>query len=284
MADKPSWLRRFTKEFINGLKKLGNRISKLFDKVIYNQKAAFVVSGLFAVIFCVSISYDDLRYSLFNKDSTTLTLPNVPVEAIYDENSYEVSGLPAVAEMVVEGDQADLQLVRTQNSASIQANLTNLAEGTNTVTLVATGLPNGVTASINPATADINIEKKLSKTFFISPELLIGDNQTEGQFEKPVLASRSVTIKATSEQLNSIRSVKAIIDTAGRDSDFTTEASLVAYDSNGRQVNVEMNPSTVEATVKVKTPDTNADSQNAGSGQNSGNGQNSSAEQAGSGQ
>lgn len=34
-------------------------------------------------------------------------------------------------------------------------------------------------------------------------------------------------------------------------------APLVAYDSNGDKVNVEINPTTVEVAVKVKTTNTN---------------------------
>lgn len=254
MDNRNSWISRFSHDCLNLLKSVGNRISKLFDKVIYNRRASLIVSGVFAVIFCVSISYDELRLSLFSQDKTTLSLSAVPVEATYDESVYEISGLPGTANMEVEGDPADLQLVRTQNSASVQADLSSMQEGSNTVVLKAAGLPAGVSATVDPESVEINVQKKYSRNFFVTPELIVGDNQTEDQFETPELTVRSVSIKATKDKLNSIRSVKAIVDTAGHDTDFTANAILVAYDSNGRQVNVSMNPASITASVRVKNP------------------------------
>lgn len=257
MKNKNSWSSNFVHDCVRILKNLGNRVSKLFDKVIYNQKASLIVSGIFAVIFCVSISFDELRLSLFSQDKTTLLLNSVPVEATYDESNYEITGLPSSANMEVEGDPADLQLVRTQNSASIQVDLANMQEGSNSVTLKASGLPSGVTAVVEPDHAEITVLKKYSRNFFVSPELIVGDNQKEDQFETPELSVKSVSIKATKDKLNSIRTVKAIIDTAGHDTDFTANAVLVAYDSNGRQVNVTMNPASVTANVRVKPDQAN---------------------------
>ncbi|OLU36184.1 CdaR family protein [Ileibacterium valens] len=251
-TNKDSWFSDLGHDFLQIAKSLGNRVSKLFDKVIYNQRASLIVSGVFALIFCVSLSFDELRLTLFSQDKTTLLLNSVPVEATYDESTYEITGLPTTANMEVEGDPADLQLVRTQNSASVQADLTNVQEGSNSVVLKASGLPSGVSAVVDPESAEINVLKKYSRTFFVTPELIVGDNQTESQFETPQLSAKSVSIKATKDKLNSIRSVKAIVDTAGHDSDFSANAILVAYDSNGRQVNVTINPPTINASVKVK--------------------------------
>lgn len=255
MDKKSSRWSRFCHDAATLVKTLGSRISKLFDKVIYNRKASLIVSGVFAVIFCVSISFDELRFALFSSDISTLSLPNVPVEATYDAANYEVTGLPGTAELVVEGDAADLQLVRAQNSASIQVDLSGLQEGSNSVVLQASGLPNGVSATVNPDHVEVDIQKKMSKTFFITPELLVGENQNEDDFETPELSAKNVTIKATRNTLNSIRVVRAIVDTAGQDGDFTVQAPLVAYDSNGKQVNVSMSPASVTATVKMKAED-----------------------------
>jgi YbbR domain-containing protein len=59
-----------------------------------------------------------------------------------------------------------------------------------------------------------------------------------------------VTIKATKSQLDSIRTVKALIDTSGQNSDFSATAILAAYDSSGNKVSVSITPETVDVSVR----------------------------------
>lgn len=239
-------------------KALGNKVSKMFDRAIYNKKASLIVSGVFAVIFCVSISFDDLRVQLFGSDVTTWNITNVPVEVLMDSDNYEVSGLPSTADVSIEGDATDIQLVRAQNSTSVRADLRNLAEGPNTVILEAVGVPSGLDVSVNPSSAQITLTKKETRTYFITPELMVGAGQSKSDFQTPVLSANSVSIKATKQQLDSIRVVKAIIDTSGKNADFVIDAPLVAYDSSGKQINVSMQPDTVTATVRMASSN-NAD-------------------------
>lgn len=265
MKPKKSWVRSFTGDVWKVLVSLGQYFGKLFDQIVYNNKASLIVSGLFAVIFCVSINFNELRYQLFHTDAATLTLDSIPVEALYDSDLYEVSGLPATADITIEGDAADIQLVKTQNSAAVKADMRNLSEGTNVVELSSSGLPSGLLVEVDPSTAEVTLQRKVAKTFFIEPELLVGVGQQADMFNTPVLSAKTVTITATQEKLNSIRTVKAIIDTSNQGDDFTIQAPLVAYDSSGKQILVDMQPVEVEASVALKraaSPATDDESQN----------------------
>lgn len=258
MNHRQGWLHSLSKDLWELVKSFGNWIGKVFDRIIYNNRASLVVSGVFAIIFCVSINYEDLSFQFLSADTTTYNYGSVPVETLMDSENYEVSGLPATADLTVTGDPADIQLVRTQNSASVRADLRSLAEGTNVVALEAVGLPTGVEATVTPSTAEVNLQKKIEKSFLIEPELLVGSNQSASDYSTPVLSTRSVTIKAISSKLESIRTVKAIIDASGKDGDFTVTAPLVAYDSEGKQVNVTITPDSVTATVTLKTDEDTA--------------------------
>lgn len=237
-----------------------NRISKLFDTMIYSDRLSLIISGVVAIGICVSINYQDLSYQFFHTDAATLNLPAVPVEILVDENNYEVSGVPPTADITVVGDAADIQLVRTQNSATVTADLRNASDGSNTIALTASGLPTGLEVTVNPETVNAVLARKYTKTFFISADLIVGPGQSLNAYAKPSLSARSVTIKATRDKLNSIRFVRAIIDTSDYDGAFTAEVPLVAYDSNGKQVNVSISPSTVTADVQLASGSSSASS------------------------
>ncbi len=242
-------------EFLMALRRLlqagASYISKLFDKIVYSDRMSMIASGVLAVVICVAINYQDLSYQLFRKDATSTTLSAIPVEVLVDENNFEVTGVPATADIEVIGDAADIQLVRTQNSAMVTADLRNAGEGSNTVALTASGLPTGLEVKVNPETVNAVLARKYTKTFFISADLIVGAGQSVNAYAKPILSARSVTIKATRDKLNSIRFVRAIVDTSGYEGAFTAEVPLVAYDSNGKQVSVSITPSTVTADVRL---------------------------------
>lgn len=242
---------RFLQRVSDLLRSITGKISKLFDRIIYNDRLSLIGSGIVAILMCLSINYQDLSFRLFNNGAVTLNLAAVPVEVLVDENTYEVSGVPGTADITVEGDSADIQLVRTQNSASVTADLRSLGEGTNTVSLDASGLPTGLTVRVNPQSVQVTLAKKYSKTYFISPDLIVGTGQSINAYNKPTLSSRSVTVRATRDKLNAIRVIRAIIDTSGYDGSFSAEVPLVAYDSSGKQVSVTISPSSVLATVTM---------------------------------
>lgn len=250
--ENTSALTRFLKTIGHWLRKALEKVSKLFDRVVYSSHLALIVSGIMAILICISVNYEELSFQFLSHNAATLNLPAIPVTVLADEDNYEISGLPATADLTVVGDAADIQLVRTQNAATVTADMRNMTEGTNTVTLKPSGLPTGVEATVSPATADVTIARKIKKTFFITPDLIVGNGQSEAAFERPKLSVRSVSIKATQDKLNSIRTIRAVIDASGHDGDFTVEAPLVAYDSTGKQVQVSIEPAAVTATVTMK--------------------------------
>lgn len=233
------------------VRSLLGRISKLFDRIIYDNRLSLLFSFIFALAMCISINYSDLQGRLFKNDSVTLNMPNIPVEVFVDTNAFEVTGVPNAADITIEGDTADIQLVRTQNSASITADLRQLSEGTSDVTLEVSGLPTGLTVKVNPETVQATLAKKYTKTFFVSPDLIVGNGQSPNAYNEPTLSSRSVTVRATRDKLNSIRSIRAIVDTSSYEGEFVAEVPLVAYDGSGKQVNVSISPETVTATVTL---------------------------------
>ncbi len=252
MDPKPvSPFQKFIDSLMRILRMFTSRISKLFDRIIYSDRLSMIASFVLALVFCLSVNFQDLSFRFFNNGAVTLNLANIPVEVLVDDNAYEVSGVPSTADITVEGDPTDIQLVRTQNSATVTTDLRSLGEGTNTVPLDAAGLPTGLTVRVNPSTVQVTLAKKYTKTFFITPDMIVGTGQSVNAYNKPTLSVRSVTVRATRDKLNAIRAIRAIVDTSGYEGGFVADVPLVAYDGTGKQVNVTISPSTVTATVTM---------------------------------
>lgn len=245
-------LRRFMRQLVNW-------VSKLFDRVVYNRKASIIVSVMAAIAICVSVNYEDLSSILLKDNQTTLNVSGVPVDVRINEDEYKVEGLPATVDLTVTGTPADIQVFRSQQqSAIVTANLMNFGPGRNDVALTASGVPDNLTVTVNPESASINIIRKETRTFGLKPEILLGTGQKSTDFEAPVLDQTRVSITATPDELNSIRTVKAIVDASGQTGDFTAPAVIAAYNASGDRVSVTTVPETVTATVKAANKEDNS--------------------------
>ncbi|MEY8468521.1 CdaR family protein [Faecalibaculum rodentium] len=245
------WLRRFCKTAVNW-------VSKLFDQIVYNKRASLAVSVMAAVAICISVNFEDLSAMFVNGSQTTLNVSGIPVEVRIDEEQYKVEGLPNTADLTVTGTPADIQVFRSQQSnVTVTANLTSFGPGRNEVPLTVSGVPDSLSVTVNPESCSINIIQKQTRTFDIKPELLLGSGQKASDFQTPVLDQTKVRITASPNELNAIRTVKALVDASGQSGDFTVSAVIAAYNANGDKITVTMQPQTVTATVKAAQKEEN---------------------------
>ena len=135
---------------------------------------------------------------------------------------------------------------------TVKADLSQYKEGSYIIDLALEDLPSTIQASISPETVTATITSKRTRVFSVAPEILIGAGQKASDFKTPTLAVNSVTIRATADELNAIRFVRAIVDVSGFTSGNSAKvnANVVAYDADGNRVQVEIDPTTIEATVE----------------------------------
>lgn len=237
------------------LQKLGSlffqKVSKLVDRILFDKKGSVIISLILSIMICVVINYEDISLKLFNDTRTTVDLRNVPVEVLSDTTKYEISGVPSTVDVSLTGDATSIQVFRSKGSVQVVADLKKYTEGENIINLKVKNLPEKIEAVVDPATIDVTISKKVTKTFTIQPELLVGSGQKVSDFDTPTLDTATVKVTASQNQLNSIRIVKALIDCTGQVQDFETNATLAAYDAKGNKVNVVLSPDTVHASVKL---------------------------------
>jgi len=230
-------------------------LSSLIDKIVFSSKYLGPFSLALAILMCVVV-YVTENNSLTSTLSSSKTLNNVSVNARYNSESFELSGVPSSCQVVLTGDAANVNSAASKTGAC-SINLEGYTEGTHTVSLTASGYGDNVTTVVTPSEATITLKKKTTAQFELSYDF-INKNQLDSKYilGTPEFSTGTdkINIRASQDTLNSIALVKALIDVSGQKSDFTVEAPLVAYDAKGKAVDAEIVPATVTATVKISSP------------------------------
>ena len=228
-------------------------LSSWIDRILFNPRYGKIVSLALAVLLYLTVNFTNT--SLSNNIQSVFELPSVPVTINYNSDMFEISGLPGEVAAYVMGEMSDVQLVRTQKSYSVVADLSGLTEGTYQVKLQPKDFSERVNVKLEPSTAMVTIKKKVTTQFDLSYDFINTDKLDniyilgEPQFE-----ATKVNVRAASDTLDSIAFVKALIDVSGKTADFEQDAVLVAYDQTGTPVKADIIPSTVKVNVKVTSP------------------------------
>ena len=230
-------------------------MSSIIDKFLFNARFGKYTSLLLAIVLYIAVN-SDTQSASFLANSSGLELENIPVQVIVNTDAYEVSGLPETVSAMVIGDASDVQLVKSQTSYKVTADLSGLTEGTHQVKLTPVDFSNRLSISLNPSNVVVTIRKKTTERFKLTYEY-VNTNKMDQIYaldENPTLSTTEVLIKASQETIDQIAYVKALIDATGVKQDFETTAQIVAYNQQGEMVDVDIFPETVTASVKVTTP------------------------------
>lgn len=228
--------------------------SSLVDSIIFNNKyAVFVALGI-ALILYFSVNYNS-DSNIFNKHlNSSKDINGVSVNARYNSESFEISGLPTTCDLTITGDAASVNAAISKKSHCL-INLDGYVEGTHTIKLTAVGYGDNVGVKINPSNATITLKKKTTRQFVLGYDFINTDKlDSKFTLNQPTFDNNKVNIRASEETLNAIAFVKALIDVSGVNGDFTQEAVLIAYDKMGKPVNADIVPNTVNVAVKVSFP------------------------------
>ena len=225
-------------------------VSSLIDRLFFSKYL-----GLFALLMACLAYFVATYDSSSNVLSSSKVLSNVSINARYNSETFELSGLPSACEVVITGDAASVNNAASKKGYC-QLDLEGYTEGTHTVKLKGMGYGDNVTTIISPSEVTISLKKKTTMQFELTYDF-INQNQMDSRYilsEPTFSQGTKINIRASGDTLNSIALVKALIDVSGVTGDFSIEAPLVAYDKNGQAVNAEIVPSSVTASVKVSSP------------------------------
>ncbi|MBQ1379402.1 MAG: hypothetical protein IJ136_03250 [Erysipelotrichaceae bacterium] len=226
-------------------------ISSLIDRIFFSQRYL----GLFALLLACLAYFVATYDSSSNVLSSSKVLSNVSINARYNSETFELSGLPQACEIVITGEAANVNNASSRKGYC-QIDLEGYTEGTHTIKMNAVGYGDNVSTIVSPSEVTITLKKKTTRQFDLTYDF-INQSQMDSRYilgEPSFAQGTKINIRASQDTLNSIALVKALIDVSGQTSDFEIEAPLVAYDKNGQAVNAEIVPSSITATVKLSSP------------------------------
>ena len=228
--------------------------SNWFDRLLFNQRFSKEIALLLAVLLYVSVNSVDSLTSVTSTASYSKEFQNIPLTVEVNDSVYEVTGLPSTVDVVLTGDMSDISLA-TADKQTIVADLTGLTEGTHVVELQALGLSGNTKAILAPSQVTVTISKKISMEFNVGYQY-INTNKMDKIYSlgTPEFEKDTVIIRASSETINKISVINALIDVSNVTGDIVVEAPLVAYDQEGNRMNVDIVPETLKVSVDVTTP------------------------------
>ena len=250
------WLITPITKLILRIMMIGKGLVKSFDRISGKKSTLLVVSLLLA--FGVFVVID--RESNVMIDQYAEILYDRPVTAVYNEELYVVEGLPKTVDITLIGQRRHIFLAKQSPSKGVSVDLTGLKPGNHKVTLKYTQQLKSLDYKLDPSQVTVTIYEKVSENRTLTYDLLHQDSLDSKLYISNVEIDRSdVIIKGAQYKLDQVASVKALLDVKNipnpKAGDITVkDIPLVAYDNDGKILDVEIVPKTVTANVTITSP------------------------------
>ena len=230
--------------------------AKSIERFLGRKQTLIVISLLVAL--CIFFIIDGESSATI--DQYAEILYDQPVTATYNEEAYVVEGLPKNVDITLVGQKRHIFLAKQSPSEGVTVDLTGLKPGQHKVTLKYSQRLKSLDYRLDPSTVTVTIYEKVSATRTLTYDILHKDNlDSKLNIDKVELDRSEVIIKGAEQKLKKVATVKALVDV----DDFVNpepgemtlkNVQLVAYDTNGKVVDVEIVPKTVTAKVVITSP------------------------------
>ena len=270
------------KKIIRGIGKFFHHIGAFFDKWLItpitklvlkvtdfskkNSKGIEKLLGKKQTLIVISLLLALAVFFIIDSESNTIidqyaeVLYNQKVTATYNEEAYVVEGLPDNVDITLVGQKRHIFLAKQYPSSGVTVDLTGLKPGQHKVTLKYTQQLKSIDYRLDPSTVTVTIYDKVSQTKSLTYDILHQDNlDSKLNIDNIELDRSEVIVKGAEYKLDKVATVRALVDI----DDFPTQEAgeltlkdvpLVAYDTNGKVVDVEIVPKNVTAKVTISSP------------------------------
>ena len=238
------------------LMEIAKSLIKSFDKVSGKKSTLLMLSLILSFLTFIVID----RESNVMIDQYAEILYDRPVTAVYNEELYVVEGLPKTVDITLIGQRRHIFLAKQSPSKGVSVDLTGLKPGNHKVTLKYTQQLKSLDYKLDPSQVTVTIYEKISENRTLTYDVLHQESLDSKLYISNVEIDRTdVIIKGAQYKINQVASVKALLDvqnipnpSAG---DITVkDIPLVAYDNDGKILDVEIVPKTVTAIVTITSP------------------------------
>ncbi len=223
------------------------------DKLLFSNRYLWFSSLVLSTILVLALNFGDNQ--MLTSSKTAEVIDGVVVEVKVNNEIYEVKGIPETVSVTIIGEVSDIQMMQSSYNLGVMADLSLLSEGVHQVKLRPVNYNSKVQVQINPATVSVSIAKKISKSYYFSYEFINVDKADPTiVFGLPVFENDQVYIRAAQATLDEVALVKALIDVSSVEGDFTQDVKMVAYDQQGRLLNVDIMPERMKTRVLISRP------------------------------
>lgn len=235
--------------------KLGKRTDR-FERWLVKKNTLIFISLLLAIGVYFAID----NKTIILTDYYAEVLYDQKVEAIYNTETYVVDGLPEKVDVTLIGRKVDMYLAKQLSTGTVSVDISNLKEGTHKVTLNYESGIDSVDYKLDPSTVNITIHEKVSATKTATIDTINKESlDAKLSVANVTIDKNEIVIKGSEETINKVANIRALVDVnklVDPEVGVLTlpDVPIIAYDGNGKVIEVEMVPSKVTATINVASP------------------------------
>lgn len=216
-----------------------------------------IVALLLALFMFVNANNVFEEMNLFNDDNATEEdtqfVEGVPVEVLYDEESYYVSGVPQEVTVELGGANSNMKRLQATRNFEVVIDLRNREPGEHEVFFTVNGLPENVSGTAQPETANVTIQNLVTQTFEVQAEVSEGRVGANYQLGSVDVEPSTVTVRGGESTMNRIQYVRAMMsNTSSITEERVEEAEVSAFDAQYNKLDVSIEPSTVRIEINVE--------------------------------
>lgn len=227
------------------------------DQWLRNTNVVKVVALVIGILLWAVVHMEDRSVpgSGTNGLNGETIISNVAVTPRYNtEQLYIESIEPAQVSVILTGRNSTIKKAMNSGTYSVEADLTALGKGEHTQVLTPVGFPSGVTVKITPSTVRVVLDEKKNKSMPVNVK--VTGTPAEGlKAGQPVVKPNRVTVTVPSKLYDAVETVSAEVSVANATAAVSNKARLVAYDKNGKPLEMaEISPAVVDVEVPVTSP------------------------------
>ena len=265
------------KKISRGIGKLFRRIGSFFDKILITPITRIILktmdlskswakgidrlAGKKSTLLVISLLLAFAVFLFIDNESNVMIdqyaeiLYDQPVTAVYNEESYVVEGLPNAVDITLIGQRRHIFLAKQSPSKGVTVDLTGLKPGTHKVTLKYNQRLKSLDYKLDPSTVNVTIYEKESENRTLTYDTLNLDKLDSKLYLSNVELDRSEVII----KVEQVATVRALLDAVNipnpKAGDINVkDIPLVAYDSDGKIIDVEIVPKSVAANITITSP------------------------------
>ena len=244
-----------TKLFVN----LGNKLKQSGKSLesLTRSKTSIIIISLAIAIF-VFIQVDKRSTTLLETNAKVLY--NQPVIASYNDEEYVIEGIPETVDITMIGTKANLYLAKQLPTQAVTLDLSDLKVGVHQVELKYKQSITSVEYKLDPSTVTVVVSPKQSLTKTVSEEIInLEKLDSKLAIESISLNKDEVIVKGTENQIKEVSTIKALVNVENISdpkvgSNKLKDVPVVAYDKDGKILDVELVPNKLNATINIESP------------------------------